>query len=221
LPVGKSGSARGDVAYVEVQHDSPQPYRIVLHGHRFAYGVALVEDSDPPALADLRLIAVEPNTPVEKNDVLAVANILPRLAAIAAKRGKTDDVAFDRATTEQMRAAMGKFGVDTSGITVHSWTAPGPVIVPKPAKRGRGRPPKSTEFYSRVAQEARAAEADPDRLSIAGGVQQRMAQWPEYNGDKPPLSSVERWIKQARKLKLYRGPRDKNTDADPHLEADK
>ncbi|HUH67893.1 MAG TPA: hypothetical protein VLZ05_02875 [Mycobacterium sp.] len=41
---------------VVAQHDSPQPYRITLAGHRVAYDVALLDGSDPPALSDLRLV---------------------------------------------------------------------------------------------------------------------------------------------------------------------
>lgn len=90
----------------------------------------------------------------------------------------------------------------------HSYEAPGSVLVPA-VKRGRGRPAKPIEFYRRVADAARDAEADPDRRSIARSVQARAAQWPDIDGT-PPLTTVERWLKQARKHGLYQGPRDKH-----------
>jgi hypothetical protein len=190
----------------EAQHDSPQPYRITLAGHRFAYDVALLNGSDPPALSDLRLVALDPAAPIEQRDLMAAGNVVTRLALIAARFARRDVLAYDRAATDRLRAGLAAFGVDSSEVTLHSYETPGPVIVPA-VKRRRGRPGKSTEFYHRVAEAAREAAADPYRRSIAGGVQERAAHWPELNGDVPPLSTVERWLKRARKLGFYQGPR--------------
>ncbi|MCH9730562.1 MAG: hypothetical protein K0U84_12965 [Actinomycetia bacterium] len=206
MPSDSSGSARGDLVSIEAQHDSPQPYRIVLVGHRFAYELDLLAGSDPPALSDLRLAALDANTPIEKSDLMAVANCHARLAAIAAQFARRDVLTHDHAATERMRAGLSAFGVDADGVTLHSRESPGPVLVPAP-KRGRGRPGKSTEFYRRVADAARDAAADPSRRNIAVGVQKRAAHWPECSGVEPPKSTVERWLKRARKLGLYRGPK--------------
>lgn len=191
---------------VVAQHDSPQPYRITLAGHRFAYDVALLDGSDPPALSDLRLVALNPATAIEKRDLITASNYADRLAAIAAKFARRDILTHDRATTERLRAGLAAaFGIECRDVIVHSYEAPGPVLVPA-VRRGRGRPVKSIEFYRRVAEAAREAAADPDRRSIARGVQSRAALWTDVGGT-PPLSTVERWLKRARKLDLYQGPR--------------
>ena len=80
---------------------------------------------------------------------------------------------------------------------VRSWCAP--------SSENKVRPAKPIEFYRRVADAARDAEADPYRRSIARGVQARAAQWRDIDGT-PSLTTVERWLKQARKHGLYRGP---------------
>lgn len=211
---GESGSARGDVVSVEVRHDSARPYRITLAGHRFAYDVALLPGSDPPTLADLRLVALGAATPVDKRDLQTAGNVLDRLAWIAAKRARRGDAESDRAATERVREALvAKFGdelaergLDADSVTLNSYEAPGPVLIPAPPKRRRGRPARSTEFYRRVADAALDAKADPDIRNIAKGVQARAAGWPEVDGT-PPLSTVERWLKVARKLGEYQGPR--------------
>jgi hypothetical protein len=205
LPADELGSAHGDVVDVVAHHDSSRPYRVTLAGHRFAYDVALLDGSDPPALSDLRLVALDPAAPIEQRDLMAAGNVVTRLALIAARFARRDVLTHDRAATERMRAGLAAFGVDAGGVTLHSYEATGPVLVPA-VKRRRGRPAKSIEFYRRVADAARDAAADPDRRSITRGVQLRAAQWPDIDGT-PPQTTVERWLKQARKLGLYRGPR--------------
>jgi len=212
MPADELGSARGDVVLVEVRHDSGRPYRITLAGHRFAYDVALLPGSDPPALVDLRLAALDADTPIQKSDLMAAGNIVARLAAIAAKHARRDEPAYNRAIAERMREGlMAQFGVDTD-VSVTSYEAPGPLLFPAPAKRSRGRPAKSIEFYRRVAAAAYDAVDDPERRSIVRGVQERAAQWPEINGTPKP-TTVERWLKQARKLGLYQGPRTQTASA--------
>ncbi|MDV7174224.1 hypothetical protein R4144_12730 [Gordonia amicalis] len=205
MPPDELGSVRGDVVSVETQPDSPRPYRVTLAEHRFAYDVALLDGSDPPALSDLRLAAIEPGTPVETRDLMAAP--VDRLARIAAKHDRRDDAGHDRAAADRMRAALAeRFDLDPAvDLALSSREAPGALLVPEPPKR-RGRPPKSAAFYARVADAARDAGTDPERRSIARGVQARAASWPECDGP-PPLSTVERWLKQARKLGLYAGPR--------------
>ena len=207
MPPDELGSVRGDVVSVETQPDSPRPYRVTLAEHRFAYDVALLDGSDPPELADLRLAAIEPGTPVETRDLMAAP--VDRLARIAAKHDRRDGTAHDRAAADRMRAALAeRFGLDPADVdlTLSSREAPDALLVPAPPKRRRGRPPKSAAFYARVAAAARDAGTDPERRSIARRVQARAASWPECDGP-PPLSTVERWLKQARKLGLYAGPR--------------
>ena len=142
---------------------------------------------------------------------MAAGNVVARLAAIAAKHARRDDPAHNRAIAERMREGLtARFGVDTD-VTVTSYEAPGPLLVPAPAKRSRGRPAKSIEFYRRVADAAHDAAADPDRRSITRGVQARAAQWPDIDGI-PSLTTVEKWLKQARKYGVYRGPRAQTPD---------
>jgi hypothetical protein len=219
MPVGESGSARGDVISVTVSARDPRPYLIALVGHRFAYEVAL-DDSDRPAISDLRLAALGAGEPITKADLYTAANVLDRLALIAAKR--RDAVEIDRQMEQGLRAgleaALGdeldKRGIDLGDIKVTSWTAPGPVVIPAAKrKRGRGRPSRPLEFYKRVALAADQAEADPDMRSTAKGVQLRAADWPDVEGT-PPLSTVERWIKQARKYGFYQGPRADQTEGE-------
>ncbi|MGO9928591.1 MAG: hypothetical protein ACLPLP_21375 [Mycobacterium sp.] len=212
MPTDEPGSVRGDLVDVEVPHDSSRPYRITLVGHRFAYDVALLDGSDPPALADLRLVALDAATAVEKGDLLTAGNVVDRLARIAARQARRGTADYNRAATERMRAGLvEKFGIDTNDLVVHSYEAPGPVLVPAQPKRRRGRPPLSTEFYKRVADAARDAAADPGVRSVWRGVQARAAQWPEIEGI-PSRSRVERWLKVARKDFGYRGQRAKTPD---------
>lgn len=219
---GKS-SVSGDVARIDIgDDDSERPYRITLVGHRFCYEVALIDGSDPPALSDIRLVAVTPGTPVERRDLVTAGNVVDRLAAIAA--GKADEPHLNRRIAEDMRVDFAeRFGVDAGDITVRSWNAPGPVLIPAPPKRGRGRPAKTTEFYRRVANAAYDAEADPMR-TLTAGVAERIARWPESNGKLPPEGTVNDWLRKARKLGLYQGKRARSTEtpdqASPSKETD-
>ncbi|MBY6675317.1 hypothetical protein HQ314_00105 [Rhodococcus sp. BP-332] len=211
MSTDKLRSARGDVVSVTVQPDSDRPYLIALAGHRFSYEVAITPNRDRAALGDLRLVANDHGTAIATADLMAVP--VDRLARIAAKHARRDDGEHDRAAADRLSAALAeRFGLDPdqAAVSVSSHETPGPVMVPGSKPKGRGRPAKSASFYARVADAARAAATDPERRSIARGVQARAATWPEYD-TPPPLSTVERWLKQARALGLYTGPRSRPT----------
>jgi hypothetical protein len=146
---------------------------------------------------------------------MTAGNYVDRLAAIAANFARRDVLEQDCVATERVRAGLAaRFseelsdrGVDVDDVTLHSVEAPGPLLVPA-VKRGRGRPPvRSTDFYRRVAEAAREAAADPKIRAIWRGVADRAAPWPECGGRPPAQSTVEGWLKEARRLKFYKGPR--------------
>jgi hypothetical protein len=192
--------------------DSERPVRIWLWGHAIAYDVAWTEGPTGPELTDLRLVPLIPSRSIGKRDMMRINP--ERLARAASSAGQTDKQRFVDDTTRALRA---EFGDD---VEIRSVDGPGRTSAPKGIqgpKRSPGRPARTHEFYVRVAQVANEAQAQGDsRIGIWRYVQECARHWPDVNPDIKQ-STVEKWLREARKLTdprtgepLYSGPRSRS-----------
>lgn len=190
---GYSPRRRGEVVRVSVHEGAERPVHIECHEHAHTYDVAWRDAPDGPVVTDLRVTSND-GTPITFATLRRINT--DRLARTAAKR--RDELSFVGSVADEMRAGLAARGIEPAEdghvFELSSWEEQGPLLFPKPARRGR--PTEITqEFLAQVAAWAREAAAEGHAIYpyIA-----------EKAGSGRTADTVKGWVRRAKDAGLLR-----------------